>query len=236
MQSDSKEKITALEQIFKIKIQNDENFEIALTHSSFTRENELSVLQNYERLEFLGDAVLKLCISDILYKKFPNYAEGELTKVRSIIVSDNTLAKISREIGLDKLIIIGKQEEKMGGRKRDSIIACAFESVLGAYYLDKKTDELSKTLEEFFESYIKDADEHFEKFNAKAILQEHTQSLNKKTPVYKIIKEEGPEHNKVFTVEVSYNDEVLALGAGKTKRQAEQDSAYKACEKLGVIK
>lgn len=227
--------IDLLEEIFHIKPENPEIFEKALTHGSFTRENEKNSLENFERLEFLGDAVLKLCISDILYKKFPEYPEGELTKIRSIIVSDNTLAKVAKKIGLAALIVLGKQEEKMGGRNRASILACAFEAVLGAYYLCDKYYELSGFLEKTFTTYIKEVDEHFEKFNAKAILQEYTQSLNKKIPSYKIIDEIGPQHDKIFIVEVSYMNEVLASGRGKTKREAEQDAAYSACVKLEII-
>lgn len=236
MQSDFKEKIKNLERIFKIKPKNLNFFEKALTHSSFTRESDISSLENYERLEFLGDAVLKLCISDILYKNFPDYSEGELTKIRSIIVSDNTLAKVAEQIGLVPLIILGKQEEKTGGRERKSIAACAFEAILGAYYLEGKYSKLSNFLEKIFTPFIKDVDEHFEKFNAKAVLQEYTQSQNKKIPDYKIVEEIGPQHDKIFVVEVSYMDEVLALGKGKTKREAEQNAAYSACLKLEVIK
>lgn len=228
-------KLERLEQTFQIKSENSELFEIALTHSSFTRENEANSLANYERLEFLGDAVLKLCISDILYKKFPEYPEGELTKIRSIIVSDNTLAKIAQNLGLASLLVLGKQEEKMGGRNRSSILACAFEAILGAYYLCDKYCELSIFLEKTFMPFIVEVDENFEKFNAKAILQEYTQSLTKKTPVYKIIEEIGPQHDKIFVVEVSYMNEVLAVGKGKTKKEAEQDAAYSACVKLEVI-
>lgn len=236
MQSDIKDKIKKLEKIFGIKIKNKSIFEKALTHSSFTRENEINSLENYERLEFLGDAVLKLCVSDILYKNFPEYSEGELTKIRSIIVSDNTLAKFAQKIGLASLIVLGKQEEKTGGRSRSSILACTFEAILGAYYLCNKYKELSTFLEKTFKPFIKDVDEHFEKFNAKAVLQEYTQSQNKKIPDYKIIEEIGPQHDKIFIVEVSYMNEVLALGRGKTKREAEQDAAYSACVKLEIIK
>lgn len=229
-------KLELLEEIFQIKTETPNLFEKALTHSSFTRENDINSLENYERLEFLGDAVLKLCISDILYKNFPEYPEGELTKIRSIIVSDNTLAKVAKNIGLASLLVLGKQEEKMGGRNRASILACAFEAVLGAYYLCDKYYELSMFLERTFIPFIKDVDEHFEKFNAKAILQEYTQSLNKKIPVYRIIEEIGPQHDKIFVVEVSYMNEILASGKGKTKREAEQDAAYSACIKLKVVK
>lgn len=236
MQLDFKEKIENLEEIFQIKPESSRIFEKALTHSSFTRENEISSLENYERLEFLGDAVLKLCISDILYKKFPEYAEGELTKIRSIIVSDNILAKVAEKIGLASLIVLGTQEEKTGGRERKSIMACAFEAILGAYYLENKYAELSIFLEKTFIPFIKDVDENFEKFNAKAVLQEYTQSQNKKIPDYRIVEEIGPQHDKIFVVEVSYMNEVLASGKGKTKREAEQEAAYSACIRLEVIK
>lgn len=232
MQSEYK----SLEKIFGIKCKNKELFKKALTHSSFTKENELNSVENYERLEFLGDAVLKLTVSELLYKKFPSYPEGELTKIRSILISDATLAKISTQIGLDNLIILGKHAEKSGARKRPSVAACAFESILGAYYLDNSFNKLFLFLEKVLESYIKDIDGNFEKFNAKAILQEYTQSKNKKTPVYKIIEEIGPEHDKIFVVEVSFMDEILSQGKGKTKREAEQMCAYEACKKLGVIK
>ena len=236
MQLDFSEKINKLEKIFKIEIQNKELLKKALIHSSYTKENEISSLENYERLEFLGDAILKLCISAHLYNKFPDYDEGQLTKIRSIIVSDNVLAELATKIGLAELIIMGKREEKSGGRDKKSILACAFEAILGAYYLDGKYHELSAFLEKLFTPLIKDVDNHFEKFNAKAVLQEYTQSQNKKTPDYKIVEEIGPEHDKIFVVEVSFMDEVLSSGQGKTKREAEQDCAYKACQKLGVIK
>ena len=238
MQSDFREdiqKFKKLEEIFGIKVENSENFLKALTHSSYTREKELDSLENYERLEFLGDAVLKLSVSDILISQFPEYAEGDLTKIRSIVVSDNTLAEIAESVGLNNLIILGKQEEKTGGRERKSIMACAFEAILGAYYLDGKYLEISKFLKKVFESYIKNVDENFAKFNAKAVLQEHTQSLNKQLPEYKIVGEKGPEHDKIFVAEVSYMEHVLATGQGKTKREAEQDAAYKACNKFGII-
>lgn len=237
MLSDFNKKIDKLSELFGIKIkkQEQELFKKALTHSSFTRETETSPHENYERLEFIGDAVLKLCISDILYKNYPDYPEGELTKIRSIVVSDKNLAEIGLKMGLGSLIIMGKQEEKMGGRKRNSIIACTFEAIFGAYYLSGKYKELVIFLEKAFAESIKKVDKNFEKFNAKAVLQEYTQSQNKMTPEYRIIEEEGPEHNKVFVIEVSYMNDILATGRGKTKKDAEQDGAYKACIKLGAI-
>lgn len=229
------EEIKKLEKIFGIKIQNQKLFEKALTHSSYTKENNINSIENYERLEFLGDAVLKLCVSSILYKNFPEYLEGNLTKIRSIIVSDNTLAEMAKKLGVSKLIIMSKKEEKMGGRERKSILACAFEAVLGAYYLQGNFAEISAFLEKSFKKLIKEVDSNFEKYNAKAVLQEYTQSQSKETPIYQIIEEIGPQHNKIFVVKVSYKNKVLASGQGRTKREAEQACAYEACVKLGVI-
>jgi ribonuclease-3 len=234
--NDSNELKEKLGEIFGILPEKVECFQIALTHSSYTRENNISSLKNYERLEFLGDAVLKLCISDILYKKFPKYPEGDLTKIRSIIVSDNVLAEVSIKIKLQELLILGSQEEKMGGRKKSSIIACAFEAVLGAYYVNGEYEGIKNFLEKVMMPYIIDVDENFEKFNAKALLQEYTQSKDKKTPEYKIVKEKGPAHKKTFVVGVYYNERELAVAEGKTKKEAEQNCAYKACVGFGIIK
>lgn len=223
-----------LEDIYGIKIDNPDFFKRALTHPSYTKENDLDYTENYERLEFLGDAVLKLITSEILFEKYPNYAEGELSKIRSIVVSDNTLSKIALEIGLCDLIIVAKHEGKLGLTKIESVSACAFEAVLGAFYLDGKLSDVKVFLKKVLMKYIEEVDANFEKFNAKALLQEYTQSVNKEIPVYKIVGETGPAHNKTFTVEVSFKGEVIAQGAGKSKKEAEQHAAYHACKILGV--
>ena len=224
-----------LEDIFCIEIDNPVFFRQALTHPSYTKENNLSYLENYERLEFLGDAVLKLASSDILFKKFPEYQEGDLSKIRSIVVSDNTLFKIASDIGLCDLIILARHEAKQGLAHIESVCACAFEAVLGAYYIDGKFDKLLPFLKNILMPYIIDVDKNFEKFNAKALLQEYTQSLTKETPEYRLIEETGPDHNKTFTVGVSYSGKNIAQGQGKTKKEAEQNAAYQACKILGVV-
>lgn len=227
--------MTSVAEIFGIETVSQDLYRYAITHSSYTKELNLPETECYERLEFLGDAVLKLTISDVLFKKYPESREGELSKIRSIIVSDNTLADIAKKNGLQELIIMSKHEEKQGCRKLNSICACAFEAVLGAYYLDGKYNEILKYIETTFMPYIEDVAQHFEKFNAKAILQEYTQGQTKKTPVYTVISESGPQHKKIFEVEVKYNDEVLAIEKGNSKKDAEQKCAYSACKKLGII-
>ncbi len=225
----------SVDEIFAIETSESELYKIALTHSSYTKEKDLPHTKCYERLEFLGDAVLKLAVSDVLYKMFPEETEGELSKIRGIIVSDNTLAEIGKKNGLQELIIMSRHDEKQGFRNLNSICACAFEAVLGAYYLDGKFNEIEKYIKDTFTPYIQEVRNHFEKYNAKAILQEYTQEKTKNTPIYTVINETGPAHKKVFEVEVKYNDEVLAVEKGASKKEAEQKCAYSACKKLGII-
>ena len=208
---------------------------IAYTHPSYTKEQEMSALDNYERLEFLGDAVLKLVISKLLYNKYPEYHEGDLSKIRSILVSDAILAGIAKDIGLDKKMILGSGEEHTGGRERESNIACTMEAVLGAYFLDGKIEDITTFLKERLLPLSDEIDSHFERYNAKAVLQEYTQKESSILPVYETVNVSGPNHNPVFEVEVSYNNKVLARGLGKSKKEAQQDAAYKACENLGIV-
>jgi len=224
-----------LEDIFGISTDNKELFQHALTHPSYAYENELKPYEHYERLEFLGDAVLKFTISDILFRRYPDYAEGELSKIRSVIVSDNMLAKISDELGLADLILLAKHEEKQGVKKLESVKACSFEALLGAYHLDGKLNELLQFIERVFVPHIDDINYNPQKYNAKAVLQEYTQGRTKETPVYTTVSTEGPEHNKTFNIEVQYQGEVVGHGHGKTKKEAEQMAALEACDKLGVL-
>ena len=216
-----------LVQIFNINIENAELFKKALTHPSYTKEHEMDYTESYERLEFLGDAVLKLAVSDILYKKYPDYTEGSMSKIRSVIVSDAVLFEVAEKIGLSELIILGKHEEKQGCRKLESVCACAFEAVLGAYYLDGKFSELIEFINRIFLPYIQEVDKNFEKYNAKALLQEYTQSKTKTIPEYRVINETGPAHNKTFEVEVWYEGKLIASASGKSKKDAEQKCAYR---------
>lgn len=225
-----------LEEIYGIKIDNPDFFKRALTHPSYTKERDIPYTENYERMEFLGDAVLKLITSQILFEKYPDYTEGDLSKIRSIVVSDSTLSKIAHDIGLCDLIIMARHEAKQGLANIESVCACAFEAVLGAYYLDNKLQFLIPFLKKVLTPYIEEVDKNFEKYNAKAILQEYTQSLTKETPVYNLVNETGPDHSKTFEVEVSYQGKVIANGSGKSKKDAEQHAAYRACKILGAIK
>lgn len=223
-----------LEQVFNIKIKDETLFKRALTHPSYTKEQELSFLDSYERLEFLGDSVLKLLTSDILFEMYPEFPEGKLSKIRSIVVSDMTLAKIFKSFKLEELLIIAKHEKKQGLSNNDTICACAFEALLGAFYLEGKLKSLRVFLKKVLKPYIEDVNEHYINFNAKALLQEYTQGINKQLPVYQLVEENGPAHKKVFTVQVSFNNEVCGIGSGNTKKEAEQNAATEACKKFNV--
>ena len=155
----------SLEKIFGIKIVDSDLFKKALTHQSYTQDLNLDYTESYERLEFLGDAVLKLTVSDVLYNMYPQSTEGEMSKIRSIVVSDNTLAQIAKGNGLSELIILSKHDEKQGARNLNSICACAFEAILGAYYLDGKYKQVRKYIEKTLTPYIKDVKDNFAKYN-----------------------------------------------------------------------
>ncbi|DAA84573.1 TPA: ribonuclease III [Candidatus Gastranaerophilales bacterium HUM_3] len=221
-----------LEEIFGEK---NDLVEKALTHPSFTKENDINSLENYERLEFFGDSVLKLFTSKLLYEIYPEAPEGELSKIRSILVSDAILAQIAIQIGVDKLLKLGPSEEKQGGRKRESNIACALEALLGAYYLNGKQTEIEKFIKDYVMVFAEDVDKHFEKYNAKDILQQYTQGIDKTLPVYRTLAVRGPAHKPVFEVEVEWQGSVIASATGKSKKEAQQNCALAACKKLGVV-
>ncbi|MCR5266677.1 MAG: ribonuclease III [Cyanobacteria bacterium RUI128] len=224
-----------LSNLLDIKCEDEKLLKTALTHPSYTKEHELPVLDNYERLEFLGDAVLKLVTSKLLYEKYPDYDEGKLSKIRSILVSDTVLSGMAKDIDLDKRMILGSGEENTGGRTRESNIACTMEAVLAAYFLDGKFNQITEFLHQRLLPMSDEVDEHFEKYNAKAVLQEYTQKETTELPQYKTVNVTGPNHNPTFEIEVSFKGEVIASGCGKSKKEAQQDAAYKACLKLGVI-
>lgn len=223
-----------LENIFG-KDADTELLDKALTHPSYTKELNLDDLLNYERLEFFGDSVLKLFTSKLLYERYADYPEGDLSKIRSILVSDAILSGIAFEIGLDKLIKLGPAEEKQGGRKRESNLACSLEAVLGAYYLSGQSEAIESFIEKYVLPYAKDIDEHFEKYNAKDILQQYTQGIDKTLPVYKTVAVHGPAHKPEFEIAVEWQDRIIATAKGKSKKEAQQNCAYEACKVLGVV-
>ena len=210
--------------------------DVALTHPSFNFEKNLDNEPDYERLEFLGDSVLRLVVSELLFDKYPNYDEGKLTKIRSYLVSDEFLAKLAEKINLGNVVKVGYHEEKDGGRKKESILACAMEAVIGAVF---KSCEFEKAKEYVFQLYnMTDIDVSMilYMYNSKELLQQYTQSKTKSLPEYELTKEYGKAHNKTYEVCVKYQGDVLGIGEAKTKKEAEKIAAFNALKKLKIVK
>ena len=199
---------------------------LALTHSSYAHECPRPTKGQYnERIEFLGDAVLELIVSEYLYCNYPDKSEGEMTKTRASLVCEFTLATCAREIQLENYIYLSRGEDMTGGRNRDSILSDAFESVLGAIYLDGGYEPAKVFIKSIL---LKDINNKQLFYDAKTTLQEIVQAKKNQVLSYSIIGEEGPEHNKEFVAEVAINGNVIGTGKGHTKKAAQQHAAYQA--------
>ena len=208
---------------------NRDLLQTALTHSSYAFEHKLGLDGFYERSEFLGDAVLELISSDFLFNKYPNEPEGKLTKIRASMVCEPTLAICAREFELEQYIRLGNGEDRNGGRNRDSIVSDVLEALIGAIYMD---GGLLRAKEFIYEFILKDIDNKKLFVDSKTILQELCQSKYGHTPIYEIVGEEGPDHNKTFTCHAIIDGQVYAEGLGKSKKSAEQSAAYLALLKM----
>lgn len=197
----------------------------AVTHSSYTNEQKINKLKHYERLEFLGDAVLELVSSEFLFNEHSNLPEGELTKMRASMVCEPSLAFCARDLELGQFMLLGKGEEMTGGRHRDSIIADAMEATIGAIYLDGGMESAKTFIYRFILSDLEDKKLFYD---SKSNLQELIQGKLKKEFHYQLLGEFGPEHDKIFEVEIFMEKESLGRGQGRTKKAAEQQAAYKA--------
>jgi ribonuclease III len=206
--------------------------ENALIHRSFVNENPAPLNKDNERLEFLGDAVLGLCISDILMKKFPDYTEGQLSKLRAFVVNEHSLADLARNLEIGVYLLLGRGEESSGGRTKSSILSNAFEAVIASVYLDSGFENAHKFVEAVFEPLIKEGikTEIFRDY--KTALQEICQNRFKAPPRYIQIREHGPDHDKIFEVSLSIADIITTTGKGKSKKEAEQQAARKAFKEI----
>lgn len=206
-----------------------ELLETALTHSSYANENNMHISKCNERLEFLGDTVINLVVSQYLYNKYPFYPEGELTKIRAKVVCERSLAYAARNIDLGRYLFLGKGEESTGGRQRDSILADASESVTGAIFLDSNFDTVNEFLLTNFESDIVQAVAKGDLFiDYKTELQEKIQKVSRGKLEYIVAKEEGPDHNKLFYMDVCIDNQPIGSGIGRNKKDAEQMAAKEA--------
>ena len=201
--------------------------EKALTHPTYAYEQGLE--ESNQRLEFLGDSVLSIIIVDYLYRNYPDKHEGELSKLKSSVVSGETLAKGARSLKMYDYLLIGKGEEKLGGRYRDSVLADAFEAQLASIYLELGLDEVRKFLYQILLPHLEEIVEHGVQ-DYKTILQELLQKEYKKSVTYKVLEELGPDHDKYFKVGLLWEDEIIAIGLGKSKKEAERQGAKLAVE------
>lgn len=222
-------KFQELERKIGYTFQNKELLENALMHTSYANEHKKGKLENNERLEFLGDAVLELVSSDFLYHTYPEYPEGKLTRLRASLVCEPTLALCAREINLGDYLLLGRGEDATGGRNRDSIVSDAMEAVIGAIYLDGGIQYATAYIKRFV---LNDIENKQLFYDSKTILQEMVQSEFKEQLVYELIGEEGPDHDKQFTTKVLLGEKELGRGKGRTKKASEQEAAYFAILKM----
>ena len=199
----------------------------AVTHSSFSNEQKINKYRNYERLEFLGDAVLELISSKFFFLENPDMSEGQMTKLRSSMVCEQALAFCAKDIDLGNYLLLGKGEEATGGRMRESIIADVMEALIGSIYLDGGFEEAEKFVLNYILSDWKNKQLFYD---SKTILQEKVQKTGKEL-VYKLVNECGPDHDKVFTVEAYIDGVFYSIGSGRNKKSAEQNAAYEALMK-----
>ncbi len=224
--------ILNVEKELGIDFNNKELLKRSFVHRSFYHEFD-SIKENYERLEFLGDSVIGLIVSEYLYEKFPLYAEGELSQVKAVLISESMLSKVANTLDLGKYMLLGKGEDLSGGRRKPSLLADTLEALVGAIYLDQGLncardfviEQIGPSVEQLNKNGALDLD-------YKSAFQEAAQGRIKETPVYRVIAEEGPDHNRTFTVEVLCGDKVYGVGTGTGKKEAQQMAARQGLKVL----
>ncbi len=221
-----------LEQKIEVVFKNKNLLKEALTHRSYINENPNRGLSHNERLEFLGDAVLELIVTENLFNKFPDFPEGELTSIRAALVNYQILAVVAKNIELDSFILLSRGEAKDVGKAREVISANAFEALLGAVYLDSGYDAAKKFIEIFVMVQLQEIIDKKLYKDPKSLLQEIAQDKFKITPTYIVLSERGPDHAKIFQIGVHFGDKLIAEGEGLSKQEAEVEAAKNALHNL----
>ena len=220
---DIEEKLQKLQNLIGLEFKNSSNLRSAISHSSFVNELKINKWEDYERLEFLGDAVLEIVSSDYLFKNHPDLSEGELSKLRASLVCEQSLAFTAKRMNLGEYILLGKGEEAGGGRYRNSILSDVFEAIIGAVYLEFGYLETKNYIEKFL---LNDISENQMFVDSKSRIQIYIQSKEGMNLEYKILEETGPDHDKHFLVGLFVNDKEISRGEGHNKKEAEQLAAY----------
>ena len=226
---DMNELLEELQDKIGYRFQNTDLLKQALTHSSFANEQKINKLKDYERLEFLGDAVLELVSSEFLFRENPQMPEGQLTKLRASMVCEPALAYCAKDIDPGSYILLGRGEEYTGGRYRSSITSDVMEAIIGAIFLDGGIENAKKHIYRFI---LSDLENKILFLDSKTILQEEIQKKKDAQLRYELIGESGPDHNKQFTVDAYLNDVLIGSGTGRTKKAAEHQAAYEALLKM----
>lgn len=211
------------------KFNNKKLFEQAFTHRSFLNETKEKLSSN-ERLEFLGDSIISFIISDYLYKKYPQYNEGILTNIRSLLVNTKSLAELAKELGFGKYLKLSKGEEDSKGRQNQSLLADCFESFVGALYLDQGIKVVTSFLETSLIVKVEEITKNKSFKDPKSLLQEYVQAKRQSSPMYKVLEESGPAHARSFKIGAYVDGKSVGEGLGKSKREAEENAAEKALE------
>ncbi|MGQ0506598.1 MAG: ribonuclease III [Myxococcaceae bacterium] len=226
------ERIAGLESKLQVTFTDKSLGLAAVTHKSYANEHRDENGSDNERLEFLGDAVIDLAVSHRLMERFPKAEEGELSKLRALIVNEEGLAKVARRLGLGELLQLGRGEELTGGREKSSVLADALEAVIGAVYLDGGLSKVMLLVDTQFGEVLEGVADGRSGFDYKTRLQELIQTKHKISPRYKVVAESGPDHAKVFEVELTIASEPHARATGRNKKEAEQSAAKVALERL----
>ncbi|MDD2276594.1 MAG: ribonuclease III [Smithellaceae bacterium] len=232
MNNDRMQKLAELQEKLSYVFRDATLLSTALTHRSYVNENPQSGGEDNERLEFLGDAVLGLCVSDLLMKKHPDFDEGTLSKIRSALVNEKPLADLALQLGLGDCLLLGRGEEHSGGRAKESLLANALEAVIAAIYLDSSFSKTKTLLRRLMKPMMKDEAIAAQSPDYKTALQELCQKKYKTAPIYTLLAESGPEHEKIFEMEVVIGDDIRKIGCGRSKKEAQKQAAQKAWESL----
>ncbi len=232
MNEDRQNLLTALEERLHYTFRDIDRLSTALTHRSYANENPQIAMGDNERLEFLGDAVLGLCISDLLIKKYADIDEGTLTKIRSLLVNEKPLADLATGLQLGECLLLGRGEDHSGGRTKESLLANALEAVIAAVYLDAGFSKTRSILRKLMKPLLENESLKAQCFDYKTALQEFCQKKFRSAPVYTLLDASGPDHDKTFEVEVAIGDGIRRIGCGKNKKDAQKQAAQKAWESI----
>ncbi len=226
--------IEDLAKIVEVKFKDINLLQQALTHRSYLNEHRDYKLDHNERLEFLGDAVLELVVTEYLYKNYKN-PEGELTSWRAALVNGENLAQISKKLGVEKFLLMSKGEAKDTGRARQYLLANAMEAIIGSIYLDQGYKKAEEFILKNVVVSLNEVLENKSYMDSKSYFQEKAQDVAKVTPIYKVLEEKGPDHDKHFVVGVYINDELVAKGEGNSKQEAQREAAKNGLEIKGWV-